>query len=156
MTTILLATTALLGYLYYRFDKPATISFALGVVCIMAGAQVYSLGATITDLERLFGIFVILIGMLYAWEAFTSYQTGRTEDRRENLIEKLEELEDDLQDAEDQEDSVLAGKIRKEISAIKQYEQIFSTDTDSSNIRRKAMKKRQNRRWRKFDNEGTM
>lgn len=156
MTTILLVATAFLGYLYYRFDRPATIAFVLGTVGIMAGAQVYSLGAAITDIERLFGILVILVGMLYAWEAFTSYRSGRTEDREEELIENLEELEDELQDAREQEDWPLVRKLQEQVRKARQYQEEFAVDTGSSNIRQKVKRKRQQRKWRKFDEEGTL
>lgn len=140
---------------YYAFQKPLIVGIATGMFLFLTGAQMYTDADAINDIYYLGGIFIILMGMLYWWEVFTSYASGRKEDRQEWLIENLEELKDDYEDALDNEDYALASKIKSQIKEARDQHEMFAL-TPETNVRKKVQDNKNRKYWKQFDEDGRL
>lgn len=139
---------------YYTFNKPMLPAICTGMMWFLAGVEMYTQADATNDIYYLGGIFIVFVSMLYWWEAYTSYITGRKEEREENIADSIDELIDEWEDAMEQEDYALASRIKGQMAKVKERDAMLSIKTDT--FRERINGKRKQRYWKKFDNEGEL
>jgi ABC-type nickel/cobalt efflux system permease component RcnA len=106
------ATT--LFYIYKRI----LIGAVAALFWIITGAYCYSLHASTNDVYYLSGIFLILVGMFYAWEVWTDINVERKAEAEEARAEDLDDLQDRYEDAIANYDDKEAAKLKGQISKL--------------------------------------